>query len=43
MKKQGLSRMIPIGLNFCVISPPSNQTQYLDIGVLFGTGFEYQV
>ena len=26
-----------------MISPPSNQTQYLDIGVQFGAGFEYQV
>ncbi|MDH4186323.1 MAG: hypothetical protein OEV08_04945 [Nitrospira sp.] len=33
--------VIPVGLDFHVISPPSNQTQYLDIGVQFGTGFEY--
>ena len=26
---------IPNGLAFCAISPPSNQPQYLDIGVLF--------
>jgi hypothetical protein len=32
-----------IGLAFHVISPPSNQTQYLDICVQFGVGFEYQV
>jgi hypothetical protein len=32
-----------IGLAFHVISPPSNQTQYLDICVQFGAGFEYQV
>jgi hypothetical protein len=35
--------VIPIGLDFHVISPPSNQTQYVDIGVQFGAGFEYQV
>ena len=32
--------MIPIGLDFHVISPPSNQTQYLDIGVQFGASEE---
>jgi hypothetical protein len=26
-----------------VISPPSNQTQYLDVGVEFGVGAEYEV
>lgn len=35
--------VIPIGLDIHVISPPSNQTQYLDMGVQFGGGFEYQV
>jgi len=30
-------------LAFHVISPPSNQTQYWDICVQFGVGFEYQV
>ena len=35
--------VIPIGLDCHVISPPSNQTLYLDIGVQFGAGFEYQV
>lgn len=35
--------IIPIGLDFHVISPPSNRTQYLDMGVQFGAGFEYQV
>ena len=35
--------IIPIGLDFHVISPPSNGTQYLDVGVQFGAGFEYQV
>ncbi|MFO0775338.1 MAG: hypothetical protein U0172_11810 [Nitrospiraceae bacterium] len=35
--------LIPIGLDIHVISPPSNQTQYLDVGVQFGAGFEWQV
>lgn len=35
--------IIPVGLDIHVISPPSNQTQYLDIGVQFGAGVEYQV
>lgn len=35
--------IIPIGLDIHVISPPSNQTQYLDVGVQFGGGFEYRV
>ena len=35
--------IIPIGLDFHVISPPSNQTQYLDMGLQFGAGFEVQV
>lgn len=35
--------IIPIGLDFHVISPPSNATQYLDLGVQFGAGFEVQV
>jgi len=35
--------VIPIGLDFHVISPPSNQTQYLDLGLQFGGGFEFQV
>lgn len=35
--------IIPVGLDFQVISPPSNQTQYLDVGVQFGAGAEYQV
>lgn len=33
--------IIPIGLDFHVISPPSNRTQYLDLGVQFGAGFEW--
>jgi hypothetical protein len=35
--------IIPVGLDIMVISPPSNQTQYLDVGVQFGVGVEYQV
>lgn len=35
--------IIPVGLDIHVISPPSNQTQYLDIGVQFGAGVEYAV
>jgi hypothetical protein len=35
--------IIPVGLDFHVISPPSNQTQYLDIGLQFGAGFEYRI
>jgi hypothetical protein len=35
--------IIPVGLDIMVISPPSNQTQYLDVGVQFGVGVEYEV
>ncbi len=35
--------LIPIGLDIHVISPPSNGTQYLDVGLQFGGGFEYRV
>lgn len=35
--------IIPIGLDFHVISPPSNQTNYLDIGLQFGAGAEYRI
>lgn len=35
--------IIPIGLDFHVISPPSNASNYLDIGVQFAAGFEYKV
>jgi hypothetical protein len=35
--------IIPIGLDFHVISPPSNASNYLDIGVQFGAGAEYQL
>ncbi len=35
--------IIPIGLDFHVISPPSNATTVLDIGVQFGVGAEYRI
>jgi hypothetical protein len=35
--------IVPIGLDFHVISPPSNNSNYLDIGVQFAAGFEYRV
>ena len=35
--------IIPVGLDFHVISPPSNASNYLDIGVQFGAGAEYRV
>ncbi len=35
--------VIPVGMDFHVISPPSKQTQYLDVGVQFGTGAEYRI
>ena len=35
--------IIPVGLDIMVISPPSNQTQYLDVGVEFGAGVEYDL
>jgi hypothetical protein len=35
--------VIPVGLDFHVISPTSNQTNYLDVGVQFGTGAEYRI
>ena len=35
--------IIPVGLDFHVISPTSNQTNYLDIGVQFGAGAEYRI
>ncbi len=35
--------IIPIGLDLHVISPPSDRTQYLDIGVQFGAGFDYEI
>jgi opacity protein-like surface antigen len=33
--------VIPLGLGFHVISPPSSTTTYLDIGVHWGAGIEY--
>jgi hypothetical protein len=33
--------VIPVGLDFHVISPPGPNTGYLDIGVQFGAGAEY--
>ena len=35
--------IIPVGLDFTVISPPSNGTGYLDVGAIFGVGADYQV
>ena len=35
--------IIPIGLDFNVISPPSNDTTYLDLGVQFGAGVDYRL
>jgi hypothetical protein len=35
--------VIPVGLDFHVISPTSNQVNYLDVGVQFGTGAEYRI
>ena len=35
--------IIPIGLDFIVISPPSNDTTYLDVGVQFAGGLEYNI
>lgn len=35
--------IIPIGVDFHVISPPSNATTYLDLGVQWGAGVEYNI
>ena len=35
--------IIPVGLDFNVISPPSDNSTVLDIGAQFGVGFEYRV
>ena len=35
--------IIPAGMDFIVISPPSNQTTVLDIGVQFAVGAEYRI
>jgi hypothetical protein len=35
--------IIPVGMDFHVISPPSNESNYLDIGTQHGVGIEYNV
>jgi hypothetical protein len=35
--------IIPVGLDFHVISPTSSQVNYLDIGAQFGAGAEYRI
>ncbi len=35
--------IIPVGLDFHVISPPSNDTTVLDVGVQFAGGLEYRL
>ena len=35
--------IIPIGLEWQVISPPSNNTSYLDVGATFGAGIDYRI
>ncbi len=35
--------IIPAGLDFHVISPPSDGATYLDVGVQFGAGVEYEI
>lgn len=35
--------IIPVGLDFHVISPPSNETTVLDIGAQFAVGAQYRV
>ncbi|MGH8507107.1 MAG: hypothetical protein ACREVH_00095 [Gammaproteobacteria bacterium] len=35
--------IIPAGLDFNVISPPSDAATYLDVGVQFGAGVEYEI
>jgi opacity protein-like surface antigen len=35
--------IIPIGLDFHVISPPGPNAGYLDVGIQFGAGAEYQL
>jgi len=35
--------IIPVGLDFHVISPPSNSTTVLDIGAQFGVGAQYRI
>ena len=35
--------IIPAGMDFVVISPPSNASNYLDIGIMSGAGIDYMV
>jgi len=35
--------IIPIGLAFLVPSPPTNNTTYLDLGLVFGGGIDYKI
>ena len=35
--------LIPVGVAFLVSSPPSNDSTYLDLGLNFGGGVEYQI
>lgn len=35
--------IIPVGLDFHVISPPSDSTNYLDVGAQFAAGVEYEL
>jgi hypothetical protein len=35
--------IIPVGLDFHVISPPSNDSTYLDIGAQFAVGAQYRL
>jgi hypothetical protein len=35
--------IIPAGLDFHVISPPSDAATYLDVGIQFGAGVEYEI
>ncbi len=35
--------IIPAGMDFVVISPPSNASNYLDIGIVSGAGIDYML
>ncbi len=35
--------VMPVGLAFLVISPPSNDSTYLDLGLNFGGGMDYRI
>ena len=35
--------IIPAGLDINVISPPSDSTNYLDVGVQFAAGLDYEI